>query len=75
MVFTEDHSLVEQSQRRFSEIKKIHVCENLGEESEIQQLSGPETNPLPYPFSKASELLELCENQHWSIAKLIHEPP
>jgi L-serine dehydratase len=43
------------------------------EESEMQQLSGPETNPLPYPFSNASELLELCENQHWSIAELIHE--
>ena len=43
------------------------------EESEMQQPSGPETNPLPYPFSKASELLELCENQQWSIAELIHE--
>ena len=43
------------------------------EESEMQQPSGPETNPLPYPFSNASELLELCENQQWSIAELIHE--
>ena len=43
------------------------------EESEMQQPSGPGTNPLPYPFSNASELLELCENQHWSIAELIHE--
>jgi len=43
------------------------------EESEMQQPSGPKTNPLPYPFSNASELLELCENQQWSIAELIHE--